>query len=61
MLNSKYCTWSEDKEGDWFTSCAAIVGVVTYHLLEPMKFCPYCGKTLTAKPFQKQEEAPRAH
>ena len=54
---NEYCTWSEDEDGLWWTSCGEIHvfsdGTPTEHR---HKFCPYCGKELKEARYNYQKE-----
>lgn len=52
--NANPCTWTQDIDGIWQTSCGQAQEFTTGTLEENgYKFCPYCGKMLEAKEYEE--------
>jgi hypothetical protein len=48
------CTWQEDEDGNWNTSCGEIFIIIDSTPDENhMKFCCYCGKPLKQAVFEE--------
>ena len=53
----QFCTWSEDEDGNWDTSCdEKWILTVGGPKDNGMKFCPVCGKRLLEKPYVCEDE-----
>ena len=47
MINSDHCTWTQDADGIWHTSCEHAHEFNTGTPEEnDYLYCPYCGKVL---------------
>ena len=47
------CTWTEDPDGIWYTSCGHAHEFTTGTPEEnDHRYCPYCGKVLEAKEYE---------
>ena len=50
MINSDHCTWTQDADGIWQTSCGQAHEFTTGTPEEnEHKYCPYCGKELKSR------------
>jgi hypothetical protein len=52
----KNCTWSEDSDGTWNSSCG---NLFQFECGSPanngFRFCPFCGETLLESPLEEDE------
>lgn len=53
FIQSDSCTWTEDPDGIWYTSCGQAHEFTTGTPEENQhRYCPYCGKVLEAKEYE---------
>lgn len=49
------CEWTEDADGNYWTSCANAFQMTTGTPAEnDFKFCPFCGRSLVEVPFAEE-------
>ena len=53
FIPAELCTWTEDPDGIWHTSCGQAHEFTTGTPEEnDHRYCPYCGKVLEAKEYE---------
>jgi len=53
------CTWTEDFEGCWNTSCGhAVVFEYRVDQDKEYRFCAYCGKAIEFVAYTEEDEEP---
>jgi len=51
------CTWTQDIDGNWETSCDEVYCIADGTPAENrMKFCTYCGAPIVEKVYEEGEE-----
>lgn len=57
FVKESICTWHEDDDGHWHTSCGNMFTLFDGTPVENgMAFCPYCGNALVEKRFEYEGE-----
>ena len=56
--SAKTCTWSQDEDGNWHTSCKEPFCIENDTPKQTgMRYCCYCGKGLEEERYKDEEDA----